>query len=40
MVDTPFFDDKPQIEALQAEDIAAAVMYAISQPHPWTSTRS
>ncbi len=32
MVETPFFDDKPSIEALQPEDVAAAVMYAISQP--------
>ncbi len=32
MVETPFFDDKPSIEALQPEDIAAAVMYAVSQP--------
>ncbi len=32
MVDTPFFDKKPEMEALHAEDIAAAVMYAISQP--------
>lgn len=32
MVDTPFFDDPPQIEALQADDIARAVMYAVSQP--------
>ena len=31
MVDTPFFDNRPQ-NALQAEDIAAAVMYALSQP--------
>ncbi len=31
MVDTPFFDNQPQ-NALQAEDIAAAVMYAIEQP--------
>ena len=31
MVDTPFFDESPQ-RALEAEDIAAAVMYAISQP--------
>lgn len=30
-VDTPFFDE-PKEGALQAEDIAAAVMYAISQP--------
>jgi NADP-dependent 3-hydroxy acid dehydrogenase YdfG len=33
MVETPFFDDKPSIEALQPEDVAAAVMYATSQ-HP------
>ena len=32
MVDTPFFDSKPSIEALQSEDIANAVMYAIAQP--------
>ena len=32
MVDTPFFDNPPQIEALQADDVARAVMYAISQP--------
>jgi NADP-dependent 3-hydroxy acid dehydrogenase YdfG len=32
MVDTPFFDSKPSMEALQAEDIARAVMYAVSQP--------
>jgi NADP-dependent 3-hydroxy acid dehydrogenase YdfG len=32
MVDTPFFDDKPQIEALHADDVARAVMYAVSQP--------
>jgi NADP-dependent 3-hydroxy acid dehydrogenase YdfG len=32
MVDTPFFDNKPQIEALHADDIARAVMYAVSQP--------
>jgi NADP-dependent 3-hydroxy acid dehydrogenase YdfG len=31
MVDTPFFDDKPT-GALEAEDIAGAVIYAISQP--------
>ncbi len=31
MVATPFFDDTPE-HALQPEDIAAAVMYAISQP--------
>ncbi|HWM10693.1 MAG TPA: SDR family oxidoreductase [Solirubrobacteraceae bacterium] len=32
MVDTPFFDDPPKIEALQSDDIARAVMYAVSQP--------
>ena len=32
MVETPFFTDKPSIEALQPEDVAAAVMYAIAQP--------
>ncbi len=32
MVETPFFDDKPGIEALQGEDVAAAVMYAMAQP--------
>ncbi len=32
MVDTPFFDSPPSIEALQPEDVAAAVMYAVSQP--------
>ena len=31
MVDTPFFDDKPA-NALEADDIARGVMYAISQP--------
>ncbi len=31
MVDTPFFDNRPS-QALEAEDIAAAVMYAIGQP--------
>jgi NADP-dependent 3-hydroxy acid dehydrogenase YdfG len=31
MVDTPFFDNRPT-GALEAEDIAAAVVYAISQP--------
>lgn len=31
MVDTPFFDDRPS-NALEADDIAAAVLYAISQP--------
>ena len=31
MVDTPFFEDRPS-GALQADDIAAAVMYAVGQP--------
>lgn len=31
MVDTPFFDDKPT-NALEPEDIARGVLYAISQP--------
>jgi NADP-dependent 3-hydroxy acid dehydrogenase YdfG len=31
MTDTPFFENSPQ-QALEAEDIAAAVMYALSQP--------
>jgi NADP-dependent 3-hydroxy acid dehydrogenase YdfG len=32
MVDTPFFDNPPQMEALQADDVARAVMFAVSQP--------
>ena len=32
MVDTPFFDTPPEIEALQAEDVARAIMFAVSQP--------
>jgi NADP-dependent 3-hydroxy acid dehydrogenase YdfG len=31
MVDTPFFDNKPS-DALQDDDIARAVMYALAQP--------
>ena len=31
MTDTPFFESRPQ-QALEPEDIAAAVMYAITQP--------
>lgn len=31
MVDTPFFDNRPE-NALHAADIAAAVMYALAQP--------
>jgi NADP-dependent 3-hydroxy acid dehydrogenase YdfG len=33
-VDTPFFDNPPKIRALDADDVARAVMFAISQsPH-------
>jgi NADP-dependent 3-hydroxy acid dehydrogenase YdfG len=32
MVDTPFFDSKPSMRALEAEDVARAVMYAVEQP--------
>ena len=32
MVDTPFFDSPPIAGALVADDIARAVMYAVSQP--------
>jgi NADP-dependent 3-hydroxy acid dehydrogenase YdfG len=31
-VDTPFFDNPPKIRALDADDVARAVMYAVSQP--------
>jgi NADP-dependent 3-hydroxy acid dehydrogenase YdfG len=31
ITDTPFFDNRPQ-EALEAEDVANAVMFAVSQP--------
>jgi NADP-dependent 3-hydroxy acid dehydrogenase YdfG len=31
MVDTPFFDE-PVTDALEPDDIARAVMYAVSQP--------
>jgi NADP-dependent 3-hydroxy acid dehydrogenase YdfG len=31
MVDTPFFDS-PKPDVLKGEDVARAVMYAISQP--------
>jgi NADP-dependent 3-hydroxy acid dehydrogenase YdfG len=31
MVDTPFFDDRPE-RALEPEDVAAAVMFALEQP--------
>ena len=32
MVDTPFFDEPPSIEALHADDVARAIMFAVSQP--------
>jgi NADP-dependent 3-hydroxy acid dehydrogenase YdfG len=32
MVDTPFFDTKPELEALHPEDIANAVVWALGQP--------
>ena len=32
MVDTPFFDSPPELEALQPDDIARAVMFAVAQP--------
>jgi len=32
MVDTPFFDEPPSLRALEADDIARAVMFAIAQP--------
>jgi NADP-dependent 3-hydroxy acid dehydrogenase YdfG len=32
MVDTPFFDSPPAIEALKADDVARAVMFAVQQP--------
>ena len=31
MVDTPFFDNRPQ-NALEPDDVAGAVMFAVSQP--------
>jgi NADP-dependent 3-hydroxy acid dehydrogenase YdfG len=31
MVDTPFFDQPPK-DALEADDVARAVMFAIAQP--------
>jgi NADP-dependent 3-hydroxy acid dehydrogenase YdfG len=32
MVDTPFFDNPPEIDALHAEDVARAVLFAVQQP--------
>jgi NADP-dependent 3-hydroxy acid dehydrogenase YdfG len=31
MVDTPFFDERP-VGMLEADDVAQAVMFAVSQP--------
>ena len=39
MVDTPFFDNRPE-GALADDDIARAVLYALSHPSTSTSTRS
>jgi NADP-dependent 3-hydroxy acid dehydrogenase YdfG len=32
MVDTPFFENRPESGALMADDVARAVIYALSQP--------
>jgi NADP-dependent 3-hydroxy acid dehydrogenase YdfG len=32
-VDTPFFDSPLKIRALDADDVARAIMFAVSQPH-------
>ena len=32
LVDTPFFDEPPRIEALQADDIARTILFAVQQP--------
>jgi NADP-dependent 3-hydroxy acid dehydrogenase YdfG len=32
MVDTPFFENPPKIKALEAQDIANAVLWAVQQP--------
>jgi len=32
VVDTPFFDDPPKIRALEADDVARAILFAVSQP--------
>ena len=32
IVDTPFFDEPPKLDALQPEDIARAVLFAVQQP--------
>jgi NADP-dependent 3-hydroxy acid dehydrogenase YdfG len=35
MVDTPFFDERP-VGMLEADDVARAEMWAVSQPPTWT----
>jgi NADP-dependent 3-hydroxy acid dehydrogenase YdfG len=32
MVDTPFFDQRPESDALDADDVARAAIYALTQP--------
>ena len=32
MVDTPFFDNRPSLDALRADDVARAVLFAVTQP--------
>jgi len=32
LVDTPFFDEPPRIHALEADDVARAIMFAVGQP--------
>jgi NADP-dependent 3-hydroxy acid dehydrogenase YdfG len=32
VVDTPFFDSPPSIEALQPDDVARIVMFVLEQP--------
>jgi NADP-dependent 3-hydroxy acid dehydrogenase YdfG len=32
MVDTPFFDERPTSGALNADDVARAALYALTQP--------
>jgi NADP-dependent 3-hydroxy acid dehydrogenase YdfG len=32
IVDTPFLDDPPKIRALDADDVARAILFAVQQP--------
>jgi NADP-dependent 3-hydroxy acid dehydrogenase YdfG len=32
MVDTPFFENPPKIKALEPEDVARTVLWAVQQP--------